>query len=109
MRRTIGVPPPAFHPRHSESTLTGVKSKAPAKRTSRGHLRGQGRNRTGDTWIFSPLLYQLIYLPGSDTPCFPGMCGGRLWADWSQVKSGGHKLVTAGALDFAAEIGLYPM
>src|SRR5205085_7197732 len=24
---------------------------------------GQGRNRTGDTWIFSPLLYQLSYLP----------------------------------------------
>lgn len=23
---------------------------------------GQGRNRTGDTWIFSPLLYQLSYL-----------------------------------------------
>ena len=26
-------------------------------------LNGQGRNRTGDTWIFSPLLYQLSYLP----------------------------------------------
>ena len=26
---------------------------------------GQGRDRTGDTWIFSPLLYQLSYLPGS--------------------------------------------
>ena len=24
---------------------------------------GQGRDRTGDTWIFSPLLYQLSYLP----------------------------------------------
>ena len=23
---------------------------------------GQGRNRTADTWIFSPLLYQLSYL-----------------------------------------------
>ena len=23
---------------------------------------GQGRDRTGDTWIFSPLLYQLSYL-----------------------------------------------
>ena len=22
---------------------------------------GSGRNRTGDTWIFSPLLYQLSY------------------------------------------------
>jgi hypothetical protein len=26
-------------------------------------LNGQSRNRTGDTWIFSPLLYQLSYLP----------------------------------------------
>jgi hypothetical protein len=24
---------------------------------------GQSRDRTGDTWIFSPLLYQLSYLP----------------------------------------------
>src|SRR5881227_3200016 len=24
-------------------------------------IRGWGRNRTGDTWIFSPLLYQLSY------------------------------------------------
>lgn len=23
---------------------------------------GQGRNRTADTWIFSPVLYQLSYL-----------------------------------------------
>lgn len=23
---------------------------------------GQGRNRTADTWIFSPLLYRLSYL-----------------------------------------------
>ncbi len=27
---------------------------------------GQGRNRTSDTRIFSPLLYQLSYLAGSD-------------------------------------------
>jgi hypothetical protein len=25
-------------------------------------IRGQGRNRTGDTRIFNPLLYQLSYL-----------------------------------------------
>lgn len=31
---------------------------------------GQGRNRTGDTWIFSPLLYQLSYLSGrSERDC----------------------------------------
>ncbi len=29
---------------------------------------GQGRDRTGDTWIFSPLLYQLSYLTGRDKP-----------------------------------------
>jgi hypothetical protein len=28
-----------------------------------GGENGQSRNRTGDTWIFSPLLYQLSYLP----------------------------------------------
>jgi hypothetical protein len=27
---------------------------------------GQSRDRTGDTWIFSPLLYQLSYLPDKD-------------------------------------------
>ena len=26
-------------------------------------MNGQSRDRTGDTWIFSPLLYQLSYLP----------------------------------------------
>ena len=26
-----------------------------------GRKRGWGRNRTGDTWIFSPLLCQLSY------------------------------------------------
>src|ERR1700678_3442865 len=31
---------------------------------------GQSRNRTGDTWIFSPLLYQLSYLPGGAEPCY---------------------------------------
>jgi hypothetical protein len=29
-------------------------------------LNGQGRDRTGDTWIFSPLLYQLSYLPARE-------------------------------------------
>ena len=29
------------------------------------HCSGQGRNRTADTWIFSPLLYQLSYLSDS--------------------------------------------
>ncbi len=29
----------------------------------RGREGGQGQNRTADTGIFSPLLYQLSYLP----------------------------------------------
>src|SRR5438445_5372720 len=34
---------------------------------ARGHARyGQGQNRTADTRIFSPLLYQLSYLAGSN-------------------------------------------
>jgi hypothetical protein len=28
---------------------------------------GQSRDRTGDTWIFSPLLYQLSYLPAGES------------------------------------------
>ena len=39
---------------------------------------GQSRDRTGDTWIFSPLLYQLSYLTSkeSDAPTW----------DWSEEK-----------------------
>ncbi len=29
-------------------------------------LGGEGRNRTADTWIFSPLLYRLSYLAGPE-------------------------------------------
>src|SRR5882672_95934 len=41
--------------------------------TATGRIGGQGRNRTSDTRIFSPLLYQLSYLairstPGSGAP-----------------------------------------
>jgi hypothetical protein len=31
---------------------------------SEGNTSGQGQNRTADTRIFSPLLYQLSYLAG---------------------------------------------
>lgn len=34
-------------------------------------IDGQGQNRTADTRIFSPLLYQLSYLAGA-TPEKPG-------------------------------------
>ncbi len=33
------------------------------------HNNGQGRNRTADTRIFSPLLYQLSYLADNATEC----------------------------------------
>jgi hypothetical protein len=36
-----------------------------AFRVERRLSSGQGRNRTSDTRIFSPLLYQLSYLAGS--------------------------------------------
>ena len=37
-------------------------------------VRGaQGRNRTTDTWIFSPLLYQLSYLGKSGTDYAAGL------------------------------------
>ena len=32
---------------------------------------GQGRNRTTDTWIFSPLLYRLSYLANREKHCAP--------------------------------------
>ena len=36
---------------------------------------GQGRDRTGDTWIFSPLLYQLSYLPVIERAAILGPVG----------------------------------
>ena len=44
--------------------LNPFTTKAPGKHEfSGGFVDGQSRDRTGDTWIFSPLLYQLSYLP----------------------------------------------
>ena len=40
---------------------------------------GQGRDRTGDTRIFSPLLYQLSYL----APCVK-MVGAQGFEPWTQ-------------------------
>lgn len=37
----------------------------PEGRLERAEGSGQGRDRTADTWIFSPLLYQLSYLTQS--------------------------------------------
>ena len=57
---------------------TPLKRKS-AKRLSNNHLadflRGTTRNRTGDTRIFSPLLYQLSY--GTNVLSGCGLCGHR--------------------------------
>ena len=59
---------------------------------------GQGRNRTGDTWIFSPLLYQLSYLPeerNSDAiaggNCSAG--GGLFKQSWVSYCGGSMRIV----------------
>jgi hypothetical protein len=36
---------------------------------------GQGRNRTADTRIFSPLLYQLSYLAKNEGVSYWPLCG----------------------------------
>ena len=40
--------------------------------------RGWGRNRTGDTWIFSPLLCQLSYPAFANAPRLPARMSGLL-------------------------------
>src|SRR5206468_8952750 len=40
--------------------------------------RGWGRNRTGDTWIFSPLLCQLSYPAFANAPRLPASMSGLL-------------------------------
>jgi hypothetical protein len=54
----------AFSRFAAQAILCGL-SKAKMTAIPREFPNGQGRDRTGDTWIFSPLLYQLSYLPGS--------------------------------------------
>ena len=74
--------PPGFRHRSSWLCTPGrpvAETACPGSRPTRGPKKktemsvrqtfplrisyGQGRDRTGDTWIFSPLLYQLSYLP----------------------------------------------
>ena len=64
-----------------QEMIEGVNAKQKTQAHRLGFLRGQGRNRTADTWIFSPLLYHLSYLsksspkPGcrfGDTMTVPG-------------------------------------
>ena len=48
-----------------DDTITKQSDVRIAKKKAQRELRlpcGQGGNRTPDTWIFSPLLYQLSYL-----------------------------------------------
>ncbi len=46
----------------NRSTVAPTESKKPRK--NRGQRSAQRRNRTADTGIFNPLLYQLSYLGG---------------------------------------------
>ena len=45
-----------------------------------GFIGGQGRDRTGDTRIFSPLLYQLSYL----ATALREMVGAQGFEPWTQ-------------------------
>ena len=53
----------------ASSSNSNKKSRARVETSGTASLRflqsGQSRDRTGDTWIFSPLLYQLSYLTRS--------------------------------------------
>src|SRR5690242_16715639 len=50
-----------------EATLANERSLGEARFSEGSSVNGQSRDRTGDTWIFSPLLYQLSYLPSNRT------------------------------------------
>jgi hypothetical protein len=53
--------------------VVSLPGKRKKPRDLRGFLvSGQGRDRTGDTRIFSPLLYQLSYLSFASTPASGG-------------------------------------
>ena len=54
--------------------------KAQIYRVFLGFIGGQGRDRTGDTRIFSPLLYQLSYL----ATAFSKMVGAQGFEPWTQ-------------------------
>ena len=48
-------------------------------------LSGAGKNRTADTWIFSPLLYHLSYSTLS-TGLRPGPCGRLMTTGTAKVR-----------------------
>jgi hypothetical protein len=58
--------PPALSPKASGSFLFRVDFPACSS--------GQGQNRTADTRIFSPLLYQLSYLAENESGNLAGQC-----------------------------------
>jgi len=49
-------------PERADDVACDVDQTACAESRLRAFFSGQGRDRTADTWIFSPLLYQLSYL-----------------------------------------------
>jgi hypothetical protein len=52
------------------------------QRRNRMDASGEGRNRTGDTTVFSRVLYRLSYLAQSRSVALKKVC---LSADWGQV------------------------
>src|SRR5688500_10914592 len=59
------APAPGCKEAIGPSSCVGVYARAAVRSMRRDHdweVGGQGRNRTTDTRIFSPLLYQLSYL-----------------------------------------------
>ena len=51
-----------------------INQKRPENRSFRAVREcGQSRDRTGDTWIFNPLLYQLSYLPEVERESYGGV------------------------------------
>lgn len=57
---------------------------------------GKTRNRTGDTWIFNPLLYQLSYLPLGEGEKNSRSGGCRLGGFGAKILSNGQKLGAKG-------------
>ena len=53
--------PQGIAPSPASSGVSGRRKKSPKRVRALG-IGGQGQNRTADTRIFSPLLYQLSYL-----------------------------------------------
>ena len=57
----------------SEMAYASLSTAQKVRTADRTDLNGEGQNRTGDTTIFSRVLYQLSYLAGSAQRLASGM------------------------------------